>query len=204
LPVVGGIKMKINYRCCVFKKSVVALQDCPPANAEVAFVGRSNAGKSSALNYLTGQKIAKISKTPGRTQLLNYFALGNDLFLVDLPGYGYAKVDHQTRQRWQRLIGDYLVNRTALIGVIMVMDCRHPLQASDAMMLDFCADRGLQAHIILTKADKLSKNQQMAKLHALRKDLAIDWDFASAQLLSSTKRSGADELAMLLDSWLVS
>ncbi len=196
--------MKANYRQCRFVKSAAALKDCPPAVREVAFAGRSNAGKSSAMNYLTGQKIAKTSKTPGRTQLLNFFALGEgeDYFLVDLPGYGYAKVARDTREKWQQFIADYLTQRQALVGVVIVMDCRHPLQPIDTMMLDFCADTQLQAHVILTKADKLSRNQQMQTLHMLEKNLKNEWPFASAQLFSSTKRSGADTLGEVLNTWL--
>ncbi len=196
--------MKANYRQCRFVKSAAALKDCPPAVREVAFAGRSNAGKSSAMNYLTGQKIAKTSKTPGRTQLLNFFALGEgeDYFLVDLPGYGYAKVARDTREKWQQFIADYLTQRQALVGVVIVMDCRHPLQPIDTMMLDFCADTQLQAHVILTKADKLSRNQQMQTLHMLEKNLKNEWPFASAQLFSSTKRSGVDTLGEVLNTWL--
>lgn len=163
--------MKSNYRQCRFVKSAAALTDCPPAVREVAFAGRSNAGKSSALNYLTGQKIAKTSKTPGRTQLLNFFALGeqDDYFLVDLPGYGYAKVARETREKWQQFIADYLTQRRELVGVVIVMDCRHPLQPIDTMMLDFCADTHLLAHVLLTKADKLSRNQQMKPYKCCKK-----------------------------------
>ncbi len=196
--------MKTNYRQCRFVKSAAALGDCPEAIREVAFAGRSNAGKSSALNYLTGQKIAKTSKTPGRTQLLNFFALGekDEYFLVDLPGYGYAKVARETRNKWQAFISDYLNAREELVGIVIVMDCRHPLQPIDTMMLDFCRDANLLAHVILTKADKLSRNQQIQTLCTLEKNLDNEWPFATAQLFSSTKRVGADILAQVLDDWL--
>lgn len=196
--------MRSNYRQCRFVKSAAALKDCPSAVREVAFAGRSNAGKSSALNYLTGQKIAKTSKTPGRTQLLNFFALGkqDDYYLVDLPGYGYAKVARDTREKWQQFIADYLTRREELVGIVLVMDCRHPLQPIDEMMLDFCADTHLFAHIILTKADKLSRNQQMKTLQMLQKNLSNEWPFATAQLFSATKRSGAEALVAVLDNWL--
>ncbi len=195
---------KANYRQCRFIKSAAALTDCPPAVAEVAFAGRSNAGKSSALNYLTGQKIAKTSKTPGRTQLLNFFAVDEqeERFLVDLPGYGYARVARDTREKWQEFIADYLSNRQELVGIVIVMDCRHPLQPIDTMMLDFCADTQLLAHIILTKADKLSRNQQMKTLQILQKNLKNEWPFASAQLFSASKRYGSDTLAQVLNDWL--
>lgn len=196
--------MKTNFQQCHFVKSAAALADCPPSIREVAFAGRSNAGKSSALNYLTRQKIAKTSKTPGRTQLINFFALGEaeSYFLVDLPGYGYAKVSRDTREKWQQFIADYLSQRQELVGMVIVMDCRHPLQDIDCMMLDFCADANLLAHVLLTKADKLSRNQQMQTLHMLQKNLKNEWPFASAQLLSATKRSGAEELSAVIGDWL--
>lgn len=196
--------MKANFQQCHFVKSAAALADCPPAIREVAFAGRSNAGKSSALNYLTRQKIAKTSKTPGRTQLINFFALGQneDYFLVDLPGYGYAKVSRETREKWQQFIADYLTQRQELVGMVIVMDCRHPLQDIDCMMLDFCADTNLLAHVLLTKADKLSRNQQMQTLHMLEKNLKNEWPFATAQLFSATKKSGAEALSAVIGDWL--
>lgn len=199
-----ALTMKLNLQQCHFVKSAAALTDCPPSIREVAFAGRSNAGKSSALNYLTRQKIAKTSKTPGRTQLINFFALGEaeTYFLVDLPGYGYAKVSRDTREKWQQFIADYLNAREELVGIVIVMDCRHPLQDIDCMMLDFCANSNLLAHILLTKADKLSRNQQMQTLHMLQKNLKNEWPFATAQLFSATKRIGAEELSVVLDDWL--
>lgn len=194
--------MKANYKNCTFVKSAAALSDCPDSIREVAFVGRSNAGKSSALNYLTQQKIAKTSKTPGRTQLINFFTLGDDYHLVDLPGYGYAKVSREIREKWQQFISDYLTYREALAGIVIVMDCRHPLQPIDEMMLDFCADSNLQAHIILTKADKLSRNEQSKTLLMLQKNLNNEWPFASAQLFSASKKIGAEALAEKLNQWL--
>lgn len=194
--------MKTNYKNCTFIKSAAALSDCPAAVREVAFAGRSNAGKSSALNYLTNQKIAKTSKTPGRTQLINFFSVAEGYYLVDLPGYGYAKVSRETREKWQRFIADYLNEREELVGVVIVMDCRHPLQPIDCMMLDFCEQTHLQAHVLLTKADKLSRNQQAKTLQMLKKNLKNEWAFASAQLFSATKKQGADELTRVLDHWL--
>ncbi len=194
--------MQTNYTNCAFVKSAAALKDCPDGIKEVAFAGRSNAGKSSAINYLTNHKIAKISKTPGRTQLINFFTVAPGYHLVDLPGYGYAKVSRDTRNKWQQFIAQYLNQRQQLVGIIIVMDCRHPLQDIDCIMLDFCAEAGLLAHIILTKADKLSRNQQSATLHKLRKDLNNEWPFASVQLFSSTKKTGSKTLARVLDEWL--
>lgn len=194
--------MKTLYKNCTFVKSAAALTDCPESIREVAFAGRSNAGKSSALNYLTNQKIAKTSKTPGRTQLINFFSISEGYYLVDLPGYGYAKVARSTREKWQQFIADYLFSRQELVGIIIVMDCRHPLQEIDSMMLDFCADNQLLAHILLTKADKLSRNQQMQTLQMLNKNLQNEWPFATAQLFSASKRIGAEQLAAVLDDWL--
>lgn len=194
--------MKLNYRNCTFVKSAASLNDCPPGLREVAFAGRSNAGKSSALNYLTKQKIAKTSKTPGRTQLINFFVLQPGYHLVDLPGYGYAKVSRDTREKWQQFIADYLNYREQLVGVVIVMDCRHPLQPIDSMMLDFCAEVDLPAHVILTKADKISRNQQNKTLHMLLKNLQNEWPFATAQLFSATKRMGEENLTQVLDTWL--
>ncbi|PIE45731.1 MAG: YihA family ribosome biogenesis GTP-binding protein [Gammaproteobacteria bacterium] len=195
--------MELDYKKCLFVKSAASLADCPPSMGEVAFAGRSNSGKSSALNYLTGKKIAKTSKTPGRTQLLNFFAIAENYHLVDLPGYGYAKVARQTREQWQQFIADYLIKRDALVGIVIVMDCRHPLQPVDCMMLDFCADNHLLAHVLLTKADKLSRNQQMKTLQILQENLKNEWPFASSQLFSATKKAGADTLSEVLDSWLL-
>lgn len=194
--------MKTLYENCLFTKSAAALSDCPYSRREVAFAGRSNAGKSSSINYLTNKKIAKTSKTPGRTQLINFFELGDDYYLVDLPGYGYAKVSREIREKWQQFISDYLAQRKELVGIILVMDCRHPLQNVDCMMLDFCAEVNLPAHILLTKADKLSKNQQLKSLHVLRKNLKNEWPFATAQLFSSLKKQGIKELTEVLDFWL--
>ncbi len=194
--------MKNIYENCLFTKSAAALSDCPPSQREVAFAGRSNAGKSSSINYLTNKKIAKTSKTPGRTQLINFFELGDDYYLVDLPGYGYAKVSREIREKWQQFIADYLSQREELVGIVLVMDCRHPLQTVDCMMLDFCAEVNLPAHILLTKSDKLSRNQQMKSLQMLQKNLKNEWPFATAQLFSSLKKQGVKELISVLDFWL--
>lgn len=195
--------MKTNYKNCTFVKSAATLADCPESEAEVAFAGRSNAGKSSALNYLTNKKIAKTSKTPGRTQLINFFSVGLGYHLVDLPGYGYAKVSLSTREKWQAFISEYLNKRQALVGLVIVMDCRHPLQPVDCMMLDFCAATALNAHIILTKCDKLSRQKQFNTLNMLKKNLKNEWPFATAQLFSSSKKTGAQALATVLDNWLL-
>lgn len=196
--------MELNYRRCTFEKSAAQLAQCPPSDGEVAFVGRSNAGKSSALNYLTGAKIARTSKTPGRTQLINFFRIkaNHDVFLVDLPGYGYAKVDKGTRAAWHEFIDEYLRGRESIKGIVIVMDIRHPFKEIDVVMLDYCHDAGLPAHIILTKADKLSKNQQRQTWQKVVNTLEDEWENASAQLFSATKKAGADALSEVLTDWL--
>lgn len=193
--------MKLNYKNCAFDKSATQLSGCPDSVGEIAFVGRSNAGKSSALNSLMGKRLARTSKTPGRTQLINFFSLPNKLFLVDLPGYGYAKVSLKVKAEWHAFISNYLEKREPLIGVVIVMDCRHPLQAIDITMLDYCRDTNLLAHVILTKADKLSKNEQRNALFKVEKALAKDWGDSTVQLFSATKNQGVNELAEMLDRW---
>jgi GTP-binding protein len=164
--------------------------------AEVAFAGRSNAGKSSALNALTGHKgLARTSKTPGRTQQMVAFDLppladGTAARLIDLPGYGYAKVPEALREHWKHEIDAYLHRRQSLRGVVLIADIRHPLKAFDQMMLDFCVATGLPCHLLLTKADKLSRNQAAQALAAVRRGLG---EGASVQVFSSTAGTGLDE-----------
>jgi GTP-binding protein len=170
--------------------------------AEVAFAGRSNAGKSSALNALTGHKgLARTSKTPGRTQQMVAFALpplaqdvGEPLEarLIDLPGYGYAKVPEELREHWKQEIDAYLHQRRSLRGVVLIADIRHPLKEFDRMMLDFCFQTGLPCHLLLTKADKLSRNQATQALAAVRKGFG-DGVQASAQVFSSTGGTGLEQ-----------
>lgn len=176
-----------------------------PADAisEVAFAGRSNAGKSSALNTLTRQKsLARVSKTPGRTQLINYFALptAGD-YLVDLPGYGYAAVPENIRAHWEKLLGNYLQKREVLRGVVLIMDIRHPLKDLDMLMLENCAVRGLPVHILLTKADKLKKGAQQSQMHAVVQQLQGFPSPLSIQVFSSLNNQGVEELCHQLDQW---
>ncbi len=166
----------------------------PPGPPELAFAGRSNAGKSSAINTLAGRRrLAFVSKTPGRTQLINFFALGDAALLVDLPGYGYAGVPGEVRRHWDELVGGYVATRDALAGVVVVMDCRHPLTDLDRRLLDWLRAAGRPVHILLTKADKLSKQAAQATLARVRRDLATACPGATAQLFSSLKREGVDE-----------
>lgn len=187
-----------------FFTTVNHLKDLPDTPAEIAFVGRSNAGKSSAINTLTNHvRLAYISKTPGRTQHINFFELENGNFMVDLPGYGYAQVPEAIRTHWVKLLGDYLQQRRQLIGLILIMDSRHPLKALDIQMLDFFHITGRPVHILLSKADKLSKNDQIKTLAAVKKSLKpyTDRQKISVQLFSSLKKQGMDEVNQVVGSW---
>jgi GTP-binding protein len=177
----------------------------PDRGREVAFAGRSNAGKSSALNTLAHQAgLARTSKTPGRTQQLVYFNVAPDRHLVDLPGYGYAKVPEDLRAHWQAFINEYFRTREALAGLVVVMDSRHPLREYDRDMIAFATGRSLPAHCLLTKADKLGRGEQARTLAAVRKDLAESYgDTVGVQLFSSTSGLGVDEARRVVGNWLV-
>ncbi|MEO5692326.1 MAG: ribosome biogenesis GTP-binding protein YihA/YsxC [Usitatibacter sp.] len=171
----------------------------PPGAPEIAFAGRSNAGKSSAINTLAGQRrLAFVSKTPGRTQLINFFTLGKNAFLVDLPGYGYAGVPGEVRKHWQMLVGSYIGERESLAAVVVVMDSRHPLKELDLTLLQWLKDAGRKAHVLLTKSDKLSKQAAQRTLIEVRKELAKLFPGATVQLFSSLKNEGIDEAANIL------
>ena len=187
-----------------FFTTVNHLKDLPATPAEIAFVGRSNAGTSSAINTLTNQtRLAFVSKTPGRTQHINFFELSNGFFLADLPGYGYAAVPEAIRTHWVELLGQYLQKRENLIGLVMIMDSRHPLKELDIKMLDFFAVRQRPVHILLSKADKMSKNEQIKTLAAVKKGLA-PWTEQipiTVQLFSSLKKQGIQEVETIVASW---
>lgn len=169
------------------------------AKPEIAFAGRSNAGKSSAINTLAGRRrLAFVSKTPGRTQLINFFSLGDRAFLVDLPGYGYAGVPGEVREHWKHLVGTYITTRASLAAVVVVMDVRHPLTTLDTALLDWLREARRDTHILLTKADKLSKQAAQAALARVRRELATHYPGATVQLFSSTKREGIGEAAQRL------
>jgi len=187
-----------------FLTSAQTLEQCPPDEGfEVAFAGRSNAGKSSAINRLTGQRtLARTSKTPGRTQLINFFELDDQRRLVDLPGYGYAKVDKQTRARWQRHLDDYLARRQALVGLVLLMDIRHPLKEFDRLILDWSARAEMPLHILLTKADKLKFGAAKNTLVKLRGNLKDHPAPLSVQLFSATAGTGCDDAWARLGDWL--
>ncbi len=171
----------------------------PPGAPEIAFAGRSNAGKSSAINTLAGQRrLAFVSKTPGRTQLINFFTLGKNAFLVDLPGYGYAGVPGEVRRHWQTLVGTYISERASLAAVVVVMDSRHPMKELDLTLLQWLKTAGRHAHVLLTKSDKLSKQAAQRTLAAVRRELAGVYPGASVQLFSSLKSEGIEEAARVL------
>lgn len=193
-----------NYRAATFLTSAARLSQCPPDEGwEVAFAGRSNAGKSSAINSLTGNKrLAKTSKTPGRTQLINFFELSACQRLVDLPGYGFAKVPQAVKQEWTKQLENYLQRRQSLRGLVLMMDVRHPLQAFDQQMLDWALAAQMPTRIVLTKSDKLKRGPAQSTLLKLRARLETHGDLVSVQLFSATKHSGHQELIALLNAWL--
>lgn len=175
----------------------------PDAGAEVAVAGRSNAGKSSAINALCGQKgLARTSKTPGRTQLLNFFGLDDDRRLVDLPGYGYAAVAASIRAEWQGAVAPYIERRRSLQGVVVLTDIRHPLRDLDLQLVDWAWHLGRPVHVLLTKADKLGRGKATATLLAARKVLADYPHAATVQLFSAVAGQGLEVLAGVLDGWL--
>jgi GTP-binding protein len=197
------------FQSAAFYISAHQLSDLPPPNGvEIAFAGRSNAGKSSALNTLANHnRLAYVSKQPGRTQLINFFCLnpekGDDKFLVDLPGYGYAKVPESIRKHWQGVLSSYLTERTSLFGLVLVMDSRHPLTPLDRQMLDWFCHSKKPVHVLLTKSDKLSRNEAIQTLHKVRKELNQVWgNNITVQLFSSSKKLGVEETEKMIGGWL--
>ena len=171
----------------------------PPGIPELAFAGRSNAGKSSAINALAGRRrLAFVSKTPGRTQLINFFSLGERAYLVDLPGYGYAGVPDAVRAHWQMLVGGYIAERPSLAAVVVVMDIRHPLTPLDRTLIEWLRTARRAVHVLLTKADKLSAQAARKTLDQVRRELAALCPGATVQLFSSLKRQGIGEAAEAL------
>ncbi|MET0094296.1 MAG: ribosome biogenesis GTP-binding protein YihA/YsxC [Sedimenticola sp.] len=191
------------YHQARFLTSAAKLNQSPADEGiEVAFAGRSNAGKSSAINTLCQQRnLARTSKTPGRTQLLNFFALDEQRRLVDLPGYGYAKVAEKVKLQWQKELAAYLEQRQSLRGIILLVDVRHPLKEFDQQMLDWSAQIDLPVHILLTKADKLKHGAASKALLQIRKAVAPLGEQVSVQLFSSLKRQGVDQAHSVLDQW---
>jgi GTP-binding protein len=193
------------YRRAHYTISATKLSELPEDNGiEVAFAGRSNAGKSSAINTITGIKaLARISKTPGRTQMINFFNLDEQRALVDLPGYGYAKVPEKMKLRWQQTLSQYLETRNSLRGLMVMMDIRHPLKEFDIQMLKWAEHAELPTHILLTKSDKLKHGAAMASLHKVSSELKKLNLMATVQLFSSLKHTGKDEAISKLDSWFL-
>ncbi|ANH11600.1 TPA: ribosome biogenesis GTP-binding protein YihA/YsxC [Legionella pneumophila] len=196
--------MPINlYSKAVFLKSAARVNQLPEDSGyEVAFAGRSNAGKSSALNCLTNNKnLARTSKTPGRTQLINLFSLDEQRRLVDLPGYGYAKVAMEVKLEWQKNLAHYLEARQCLRGLILLMDVRHPLKDLDQILVNWALHRELPVHILLTKADKLSRSEVKNAVLKVRQYYELAEHLVSVQAFSSVKKDGVEELISVLDRW---
>lgn len=203
-PMKSASRLNPLYRRARFLSSAPSLAHAPADEGwEVAFAGRSNAGKSSAINAVTGiGALARTSKTPGRTRLINFFMLDESRRLVDLPGYGYAKAPEAVRRRWHHSMEEYLGRRRSLRGLILVMDVRRPLTEFDRMMLEWCGHYGLTVHLLLTKSDKLKRGPAAAALHRVQRAIEAFGDLASAQLFSASKKSGIAELQAVLDRWL--
>ncbi len=195
--------MTFDYRLLEFITGAVSVRGFPPdEGVEIAFAGRSNAGKSTCINAMARRKaLARTSKTPGRTREINFFQLDQSRRIVDLPGYGFARAPERVRQQWQRLIGDYLQKRASLVGVVILMDIRHPLKPLDTQLLDWCVQAQLPVQLLLSKADKLSRGPArqcqlkiQAQLSELRGDIHV-------QLFSALKKDGLQALWQRLDGW---
>jgi GTP-binding protein len=191
------------YHQAKFMLSASRLSEAPEDKGkEIAFAGRSNAGKSSAINTLTRQHaLARISKTPGRTQLLNFFEIDKQKRFVDLPGYGYARVPLEVKKKWHKMMEHYLQKRDALCGIVLVMDVRHPLTEFDMQMIEWCEYTKLPLHILLTKADKLKYGAAKNTLLKVQRELEDINVTVSLQLFSSLKKMGIDDVHQVLDAW---
>ncbi len=192
-----------NYHMTHFVISAPDIRHLPSDEGiEVAFAGRSNAGKSSALNTLTGQKsLARTSKTPGRTQLINLFEVEAGVRLVDLPGYGYAQVPEEMKRKWQRALGEYLQMRNCLKGLVVLMDIRHPLKDLDQQMIQWAVDVGTPVLVLLTKADKLASGARKAQTTLVRKEVESFMGDIQVEAFSSLKKIGVDKLMAKLNTW---
>lgn len=194
---------KIFFRQAQFQTSAAKVSQCPEDEGyEVAFAGRSNAGKSSALNCVTDNKgLARTSKTPGRTQLINFFQLDEQRRLVDLPGYGYAKVAEQIKLEWQKHLGHYLEVRKSLKGLVLLMDIRHPLKPQDEMILHYAIESQIKTHILLTKSDKVNQQAKSQTVRNIRQTYELASDLVSVQVFSALKKQGLNELYSVLAKW---
>ena len=201
-----GVRIMSLFRHAVFETSVAKPINLPPASAagpEIAFAGRSNAGKSSAINTLAGHtRLAFVSKTPGRTQLINFFRLPSGACMVDLPGYGYAAVPEAVRKQWRGLLEHYLTRRENLVGLVLIMDSRRPLTDLDVQMIHWFVPTGNPIHILLTKADKLSRQEATLTLRQVREAIAVYGGQVTVQLFSSLKKSGIKEAESVIGAWL--
>ena len=195
--------MTSHYQKAYFLLSVADVWQLPPDEGiEVAIAGRSNAGKSSVLNRITNTKgLARVSKTPGRTQLINIFVIDDRRRLIDLPGYGFAKAPLAAKLKWQKAIDQYLNDRESLKGMIVVMDIRHPLKELDVILLEYCEERALSVHILLNKADKLSKSAAAKVMSQVKAALTEYDNSVTFQLFSALKGTGVKELQSVLDDW---
>ncbi|HGJ5875983.1 MAG TPA: ribosome biogenesis GTP-binding protein YihA/YsxC [Arsenophonus sp.] len=193
-----------NYHQTKFVTSAPDIRHLPNDHGiEIAFAGRSNAGKSSALNALTQQKnLACTSKTPGRTQLINLFEVADGIKLVDLPGYGYAKVPESIKRKWQQALSEYLQKRKCLKGLIVLMDIRHPLKEMDIQMVEWSVAMNIPVLVLLTKADKLVSNKRKAQVITVRNSLKTLAGNIQVEIFSSLKKIGIDKLQLKLDEWL--
>lgn len=197
--------MKPLYQNARYLISAAELKQLPKdTGIEVAFIGRSNAGKSSALNTITGIKgLARTSSTPGRTQMINLFELDENRRLVDLPGYGYAKAPRVLRDKWAENTNEYLKTRHCLKGLVLIMDIRHPLKDSDQHLIAWTLACDLPVHVLLTKADKLKSGAQKRTLHEVQEFLSQYGDAVTAQTFSSQDRNGLSDAQEKLDEWFV-
>ncbi|MEI6895619.1 MAG: ribosome biogenesis GTP-binding protein YihA/YsxC [Colwellia sp.] len=196
--------IKIHLSKATFTVSAPDIRRLPTdSGIEVAFAGRSNAGKSSALNTLTNQRgLARISKTPGRTQLINVFEVAENRRLIDLPGYGFAKVPLEMKKKWQKALGEYLEKRQSLKGLVVLMDIRHPLKELDMDLIQWAAESDLPVLALLTKCDKLSQGKRSAEVLAVKKILsALDADI-KVQAFSSLKYTGSEQADAVICNWL--
>ena len=195
--------MASHYQKARFLLSVAKVEQLPPDRGiEVAMVGRSNAGKSSALNRLVNIKgLARVSKTPGRTQLVNIFELDPERRLVDLPGYGYAKVPLAAKLAWQKTVDEYVTGRECLKGLVLIMDIRHPMQELDKQLLEYCDERDLNVHILLNKSDKLSRGAALSTMHTVSSSLTGYRNSVTFQCFSALRGTGLKEFQAVLDGW---
>jgi len=193
----------IGYSQAKYLMSSKEIKGLPgDVGAEVAFIGRSNAGKSSALNTITGIKgLARTSSTPGRTQMINFFDLGRECRLVDLPGYGYAKVPKPIKEKWVQVTNEYLETRESLRGLVLVMDIRHPLKEQDWQIINWTDSCDLPCHILLTKSDKLKPNKARQALQQVL-DLLSEYNNVTVEIFSSQDRTGLNQAQAVLDEWL--